>query len=110
MNNPIKYKDLIQPDDSIETLIRQLDQANDAYNNIGNSIKAEAQRISTAMRTVSGATIEGREATKGYSDAAQKLLKAERDLNFARSETAQRIAELKAMKRMSRQSQNLLFN
>ena len=99
MNNPIKYKDLIQPDDSIETLIRQLDQANDAYNNIGNSIKAEAQRISTAMRTISGATIDGREATKGYSDAAQKLLKAERDLNFARSETAQRIAELKAMKK-----------
>lgn len=94
--NPIKYKDLILPDDSIETLIKQLDEANEAYNNIGNSIKAEAQRIASAMKTVSGATNEGREATRGYSESAQKLLKAERDLNFARSETARQIAELKA--------------
>ena len=97
--NPIKYKDLILPDDSIENLIKQLDEANEAYNNIGNSIKEEAQRISAAMRTVSGATNEGREATRGYSESAQKLLKAERDLNFARSETARQIAELKALKK-----------
>ena len=64
-----------------------------------NSIKEEAQRISAAMKTVSGATNEGREATRGYSESAQKLLKAERDLNFARSETARQIAELKALKK-----------
>ena len=98
-NNPIRYQDLIQPDDSIETLIKQLDEANEAYNNIGNSIKAEAQRISIAMKTVSGATNEGREATRGYSETAQKLLKAERDLNFARSETARQIEELKQAKK-----------
>ena len=97
--NPIKYKDLILPDDSIENLIKQLDEANEAYNNIGNSIKEEAQRISVAMKTVSGATNEGREATRGYSESAQKLLKAERDLNFARSETARQLAELKALKK-----------
>ena len=102
-NNPIKYKDLILPDDSIENLIKQLDEANEAYNNIGNSIKAEAQRISAAMKTVSGATNEGREATRGYSESAQKLLKAERDLNFARSETARQIAELKAMQKEENQ-------
>lgn len=97
--NPIKYKDLILPDDSIENLIKQLDEANDAYNNIGNSIKQRAQTISIAMHQVSGATSESRDAIRGYSDQAQKLLKAERDLNFARSETAQKIAELKAMQK-----------
>jgi chromosome segregation ATPase len=95
MEQPIRYVDLIQPDDSISTLIKQLDEANDAYNNLGASIKAEASRISAAMTTISGATNEGRAATRGYSDDAQKLLKAERDLNFARSETARKIAELK---------------
>lgn len=99
MEQPIKYSDLIQPDDSITNLIKQLDEANDAYNNIGNSIKQEAQRISAAMVTISGATQQGRSATKGYSEDAQKLLKAERDLNFARSETARKIAELNAMKK-----------
>ena len=99
MEQPIKYSDLIQPDDSIEKLIRQLDEANDAYTNIGNSIKAEAERISQAMTTISGATSQGRNATRGYSQDAEKLLKAERDLNFARSETARKIAELNAEKK-----------
>lgn len=97
--NPIKYKDLIQPDDSIENLIKQLDEANDAYNNIGNSIKQRAQTISIAIHQVSGATSESRDAIRGYSEQAQKLLKAERDLNFARSETAKKIAELKALQK-----------
>ena len=99
MGQPIRYQDLIQPDDSISTLIKQLDEANEAYNNIGNSIKEEATRISAAMKDISGATQEGRNATRGYSEAAQKLLKAERDLDFARSETARKIAELNAMKK-----------
>ena len=98
-NNPIKYSDLIQPDDSISNLVKQLDEANDAYNNIGNSIKAEAQRIASAMQVISGATQQGRNATRGYSEDAQKLLKAQQDLNFARSETARQIAELNAMKK-----------
>ena len=99
MEQPIKYSDLIQPDESINNLIKQLDEANEAYNNLGNSIKAEASRISAAMVTISGATQEGRNATRGYSEDAQKLLKAERELNFARSETARKIAELKALKK-----------
>lgn len=99
MEQPLKYSDLIQADDTINNLIRQLDEANDAYNNLGNSVKAEASRIASAMQTISGATQQGRSATRGYSEDAQKLLKAERDLNFARSETARKIAELKAMKK-----------
>lgn len=107
MEQPIRYVDLIQPDDSISTLIKQLDEANDAYNNLGASIKAEASRISAAMTTISGATNEGRAATRGYSEDAQKLLKAERDLNFARSETARKIAELKMLKKDEQTIQKL---
>ena len=107
MEQPIRYVDLIQPDDSISTLIKQLDEANNAYNNLGASIKAEASRISAAMTTISGATNEGRAATRGYSEDAQKLLKAERDLNFARSETARKIAELKMLKKDEQTIQKL---
>lgn len=99
MEQPLHYSDLIQPDDSIEKLIQQLDEANSAYNNLGNSIKAEAERIASAMNTISGATSQGRSATRGYSQDAERLLKAERDLNFARSETARKIAELNAEKK-----------
>ena len=98
--NPIKYSDLIIPDDSIETLVKQLDEANDAYSNLANNIKAEAQRMATSLQMVSGATQSGRSTIKGMSQDAEKLLKAERDLNFARSETARKIAELNAAKKL----------
>lgn len=97
--NPIKYSDLIQPDDSIEKLVKELDEANDAYNNMAQSIKAQAVSISARLKTISGATESGRASTRAYSQDAEKLLKAERDLNFARSETARKIAELNAMKK-----------
>ena len=97
--NPIKYSDLIQPDDSIEKLVKELDEANDAYNNMAQSIKAQAVSISASLKTISGATESGRASTRAYSQDAEKLLKAERDLNYARSETARKIAELNAMKK-----------
>ena len=97
--NPIKYSDLIQPDDSIEKLVKELDEANEAYNNMAQSIKAQAVSISASLKTISGATESGRASTRAYSQDAEKLLKAERDLNFARSETARKIAELNAMKK-----------
>ena len=97
--NPIKYIDLITPDDSIEKLVKQLDEANDAYNNLAGSIRAQAVSISASLKTISGATEGGRSATRAYSQDAERLLKAERELNFARSETARKIAELNAMKK-----------
>lgn len=106
--NPIKYSELIQPDDSIEKLVKQLDEANDAYNNLANSIKAQAVSISASLKTVSGATEGGRASTRRYSEAAEKLLKAERDLNFARSETARRIAELNAARKAEQTEIKLL--
>ena len=97
--NPIRYSELIQPDDSIEKLIRQLDQASDAYNNLAGNIRAQSVSISASLKTISGATEQGRSSTRAYSQDAERLLKAQRELNFARSETAQRIAELNAMKK-----------
>ena len=97
--NPIKYSELIQPDDSIENLIKQLDEASDAYNNLAGNIRAQSVSISASLRGISGATEQGRTSTRAYSQDAERLLKAERELNFARSETARKIAELNAMKK-----------
>lgn len=97
--NPIKYSELIQPDDSIEKLIKQLDEASDAYNNLAGNIRAQSVSISASLKGISGATEQGRTCTRAYSQDAERLLKAERELNFARSETARKIAELNAMKK-----------
>lgn len=106
--NPIKYSDLIQPDDSIDKLVKQLDEANDAYNNLAGSIRAQAVSISASLKTISGATEGGRTETRSYSKDVEKLLKAERELNFARSETARKIAELNAARKAEQTEIKLL--
>lgn len=94
-NNPIKYSDLVKPDDSITKLIAQLDQLSDAYMNTLSNIKSEAITVKAALESVSGATESGRKSIRGASSDADKLTRAHRDLAFAESENAKRLAELK---------------
>ena len=94
--NPIKYADLISPDDSIEKLIGQLEHLKESYTGMADSIKAQAAGVAASLRSVSGATAQGQSATRSATAETDRLAKAYRDLAFARSDTARRIAELKA--------------
>lgn len=94
-NNPIKYSDLVKPDDSITDLINQLDQLSDAYMNTLKNIKSEAISVRAALAGVSGATEDGRKTIKGATSDTDRLTRAARDLAFAESENAKRLAELK---------------
>lgn len=94
-NNPIKYSDLIKPDNSITDLINQLDQLSDAYMNTLKNIKSEAISVRAALAGVSGATEDGRKTIKGATTDTDRLTRAARDLAFAESENAKRLAELK---------------
>ena len=94
--NPIRYQDLIAPDDSIETLIGQLNQLLEVYTGMATSIKQQAAGVAASLRNVSVATSSGQAATRNATTEVDRLAKAYRDLAFARSDTAKRIAELKA--------------
>lgn len=94
-NNPIRYSDLVSPDDSITKLIAQLGQLSDAYSNTLKDIKREAITLKTSLEGVSGATESGRQVIKNASADTDKLTRAARDLAFAESENAKRLAELK---------------
>lgn len=107
-NNPIKYSDLISPDNSITELIKQLQDLLKTYNDTAGGIKAEAIQLTQALKGVSGATDEGRTATKKAADDADRLAKAQRDLAFAESETAKKIAELKAAQTEQNQINKLI--
>ena len=107
-NNPIKYSDLISPDNSITELIKQLQDLLKTYNDTAGGIKAEAIQLMQALKGVSGATDEGRTATKKAADDADRLAKAQRDLAFAESETAKKIAELKAAQTEQNQINKLI--
>ena len=101
--NPIKYSDLITPDDSIEKLIGQLEQLTQVYSGVAESVKAKAQTMAASLRAVSGATEEGRASTKNAASDADRLTKAYEALSFARSETARKIAELKEQQKQEQQ-------
>lgn len=107
-NNPIKYSDLISPDNSITDLIKQLQDLLKTYNDTAGGIKAEAIQLTQVLKSVSGATEEGRTATKKAADDADRLAKAQRDLAFAESETARKIAELKAAQTEQNQINKLI--
>ena len=96
--NPIKYSDLISPDDSIEKLIQQLEALNEAYTGMATSVRQQASSLAAALRSVSGATSSGQQATRNAATDADKLAKAYRDLEFAQTNTAKRIQELRTLK------------
>lgn len=93
--NPIKYSDLISPDDSISTLIKQLDELSDAYVNMSKNVREQAGALATNLRGVSGATEAGRKTIQNASTDADRLAKAQKALNDAESETNIRLQELK---------------
>lgn len=94
-NNPIKYSDLVKPDNSITDLIKQLDDLSDAYQNTLKNVKSEALNVKASLNKISGATTENREAIRKGATDADRLAKAQRDLTAAESENAKKIAELK---------------
>lgn len=97
--NPIRYQDLISPDDSIEKLIGQLEQLNNVYTGMANEVKTQAQGIASSLKNISGATAEGRKATKDASDEAKRLEKAYKALDAALATNAKEIAKLNIVRR-----------
>ena len=108
-NNPIKYKDLISPDNSIEELIKQLTELKDTYTDALASIKAEAIQLAATLQKVSGATEDGRKKTKKAADDADRLARAQKELAFAESDAAKKLAELNLAKQEANQINKLLI-
>lgn len=108
-NNPIRYSDLIQPDDSIDKLIEKLEKVDQVYSKMADDISKKAEEIMDGLKDVSGATEEGRKATQRYADETAKLDKAERELQFAWSENGKELARLRLEKQEANRMNKLLI-
>lgn len=95
-DDSIKYSDIIRPDDSIERLIRQLEELNTTFGQAMAGIKGSAEGVSRSLRNVSGATAEGRKELDLAAVAASRLDRAYHELEIAMSETGREIAQVKA--------------
>lgn len=95
-DDKIKYSDIIEPDDSIEKLVKQLGELNQSYETMVNAIRAGADRIAHSLKSASGATSEGRKAIDEATVSTSRLERAQNELKLALSDTGRQIAWLKA--------------
>ena len=88
--NPIRYSDLIAPDDSITKLIAQLDELIAKYEAAKSKIQGAAADAAKSMENLSGATAEQRENIAALATESEKLTAAYKKSNDAESETYRR--------------------
>lgn len=103
-DNPLKYSDLLQPDNSIEQAITQLEKLNNTYAQTLQTVKNEAIRMQASVENMSGATEQHRNKIRETTAQVDRLTKAQKDLEFAMSDTAKEIA---ALKEQQREAQNI---
>jgi TP901 family phage tail tape measure protein len=92
--NPIRYADLIQPDNSITTLIAQLDELIAKYDIARVKIQGAAADAAKSMQNLSGATDEQRQSIQLLTTQSEKLAKAYEETNVQERETYRRRQEV----------------
>ena len=95
-SKPIKYSDLIAPDNSINELIAKLEQLGGTFTTTIAGIRQQASGLAASLQQVSGATQQGQQVTQQAARETDKLAQAQKQLTFAESENAKELARLKA--------------
>lgn len=104
--NPIYYRDLITPDNSITNLIAQLDELIQKYESAKSKIQGAAAEAAKSIGNLSGATEEQRQQISMLTAESDKLAAAYKKSNDAESETYRRrqqvIAAVKEQQRIDK--------
>lgn len=106
--NPIYYRDLITPDDSITKLIEQLDELITKYDGAKSKIQGAAAEMAKGIQGVSGASEDQRKAIQLVTEQSEKLVAEYRDVTSAQWKATQAFAEATAAKKESAQIDKLI--
>ncbi len=106
--NPIYYRDLITPDDSITKLMDQLDELVTKYDGAKQKIQGAAAEMVKGIQGVSGASEEQRKAIQLVTEQSDKLVAEYRDVTTAQWKATQAFAEAAAAKKESAQIDKLV--
>lgn len=91
----IRYSDFIVPDDSIEKLIELLEQVNVHMSKVAQSVPITAEKMTAAIKKVTGVTTDGENALAEMATFIEKLEKSYRDLAYAQSDFGKATAVVK---------------
>ena len=106
--NPIYYRDLVTPDDSITTLIDQLGELITTYDAAQSKIKGAAAEIAKGLQSVSGASEEQRKSIQLATEQSEKLVAEYRDVTTAQWQAKQAFEQAAAAKKESAQIDKLI--
>lgn len=106
--NPIRYSDLVAPDNSIEELIDQLDELVAKYDSAKQKIQGAAADVAKSLQGVSGATEDQRKAIQMATEQSDKLVTEYRDVSSAAWKATQAFAEATAAKKESARVDKLI--
>lgn len=106
-NNPIKYSDLVKPDNSIARLIKELEELKLSYSDTLETVKAEAITVKAALKDLSGATNENRDTIRKSATDADKLTKAQEKLKQSQSNVGIELKRLQQIQKEQNQLTNL---
>ena len=106
--NPIYYKDLVTPDESITTLINQLGDLIKTYDEAKGKIQGAAAAIAQGMENVASATEDERKQIQLASEQSDKLVKQYRDVTTKQWEATQAFTEAAKAKKESAQIDKLV--
>lgn len=91
----IRYSDFIVPDDSIEKLIELLEQVNVHMSKVAQSVPVTAEKMTAAIKKVTGVTTDGENALAEMATFIEKLEKSYRDFAYAQSDFGKATAVVK---------------
>lgn len=94
---PISYSDFFMKDDSIEELIRSLEEAKATYEKLSASVSKEAKEMKSALTAVNITTQEGQATTEAAADGAKRLAKLQHELAIATSQAGFEIQKYKTV-------------
>ena len=106
--NPIYYKDLVTPDESITTLINQLGDLIKTYDEAKGKIQGAAAAIAQGMENVASATEDERKQIQLATEQSDKLVKQYRDVTTKQWEATQAFTEAAKAKKESAQIDKLV--
>lgn len=92
-NNPIKYSDLIAPDNAIELLVKQLTEAREAYKGMAQDIRTEAEKLREVLKGMPSGLPDPKKIPP-VTQEVDRLAQAQKRLAFELSEDGKKLAEL----------------
>ena len=101
-DQPIKYSDLLQADDSFDVLLSKLEEVREKYSAIQSSIASSAQKIKDSLAAVNSTTGAGREVIAGAAKDVQALARKEQELANMYTETSRALVQKNAELRRAR--------